>query len=527
MKKRQIVNIVNFIRALEPRFEVDMVDVVRQQIKLMKKHNLRGTFLIQYDALLLPEYTDMLTTLDREQFEIGVWHEIVQPEVEACGIEWKGRYSWDWHTHCGFPVGYNKKQRELIADELFRKFKEVFGFYPRVLGSWLYDTHTIRYLNERYGLDAICNCKEQFGTDGYTLWGGYYGQGYYPCAKNVFMPAKDADSQINVPLFRMLGSDHVYQYDYRMDPELDAQVAQAVITLEACCGVPPQIEKTYVDLSSFTLGGGGGNSDWVDWYIKENFNGECLSFGYTQAGQENPFGWQWMKTGFLYQIPLFEKLQKEGKICVEPIGDTGRWYKDTFEVTPSSAITAHCAYDDDNKTSVWYSSRFYRVNIYTDNGQLRIRDIHIFSDDHPDKYEDEVCTENFAVYESLPFIDGCRYTGKGVVAGGYLKYTDGSAIKADSMIFDDKGDGIAEVKYADVFFELGEDYLVINAPSDFELENRIGVDGGHLPKCYSLNSKKLELNYEGTDYSISLGDGIFENANLIKSENNTIKLMFQ
>jgi hypothetical protein len=67
-----------------------------------EKHHLRGTFLLQYDALLMAEYTDLLRALDPTQFELGVWHEIVQPQAEACGIPWRGRYSWDWHCHCGF-----------------------------------------------------------------------------------------------------------------------------------------------------------------------------------------------------------------------------------------------------------------------------------------------------------------------------------------------------------------------------------------------------------------------------------------
>ena len=45
--KRQIVNIVNFIRAVEPRMPVDMIRPVREQIALMKRHDLRGTFLLQ------------------------------------------------------------------------------------------------------------------------------------------------------------------------------------------------------------------------------------------------------------------------------------------------------------------------------------------------------------------------------------------------------------------------------------------------------------------------------------------------
>ena len=111
-KKRQILNIINFIRAIEPRdASIDLLYTTRKQIELMEKYRFSGTFLIQYDALLLPEYQDLLKSLDPERYEIGIWYEVVQPLTEACGIEWHGRYPWDWHCHCGFPIGYDIPQR--------------------------------------------------------------------------------------------------------------------------------------------------------------------------------------------------------------------------------------------------------------------------------------------------------------------------------------------------------------------------------------------------------------------------------
>ena len=121
MKKRQIINIVNFIRGCEPREPMDLVLPVQKQIELMKQHNLRGTFLLQYDAMLDPVYVELMKSLDRDQFEIGVWFEVVQPLVEKVDIPWRGRFPWDWHVHCGFSMGYTKPQREallVLADQL-------------------------------------------------------------------------------------------------------------------------------------------------------------------------------------------------------------------------------------------------------------------------------------------------------------------------------------------------------------------------------------------------------------------------
>lgn len=527
MEKRQIINIVNFIRAIEPRYKSDMVGAVHNEIEYMKKHNLRGTFLIQYDAMLMPEYVDMLKKLDPNQFELGVWHEIVEPQVKTLGLRWRGRWSWDWHAECGFPMGYTKPQREALADELFNKFHSIFGYYPRVLGSWVYDTHTIRYINDKYGLDAICNCKEQYGTDGYTMWGGYYGQGYYPSKNNVFLPAQNKENQIEVPLFRMLGSDPVYQFDIGIDINLDEQTRQSVITLEPCCGAAAIVDDPNVDFSGFVAKPyGGADKDWTQWYMRENFNGECLSFGYAQAGQENPFGWPWIAQGFVPQCELFEKLQNEGKIIVEPLGDTGRWYKKTYKTTPASAITAHSAYDDNSKNTVWYSTKNYRVNLYGEGGNFRIRDIHIYNDKVLDPFEDTVCTKNCATYEALPFVDGCRYTGKGVLAGGFISYVDGTQPEHNEMKFEDLGNGCAKVTYGDFVIELNEKSFKITGDKEFTFENRVGTHGNHLPETVSIDKKTLNLNYGGVDYFIKLGEGNFESERKIVSENNKVEIIF-
>ncbi len=506
MKKRQIINIVNFIRAVEPREKVDLMKPVTEQIRLMKKHNLRGTFLLQYDALIMPEYSELLKELNSEQFEIGVWHEIVQPMAEKVGIEWRGRFPWDWHAHCGFSVGYTKEEREKLIDVLFEDFKEIMGYYPRVFGSWFFDSHTVRYAYDKYGLDAVCNCKDQYGTDGYTLWGGYYGQGYYPSINNVFMPAQTAENQLDVPLFRMLGSDQVYQFDSGINVNSSEQKNQGVISLE------PVYEVA-----------GGGLPEWVDWYMKENFNGECLTFGYAQAGQENSFGWDSMKDGLEYQFPLFERLQKEGRIEVEPLGDTGRWYKEKYKITPASAITAHTAYDDENKNSVWYSSRFYRINLYGDNGKLRIRDLHIFNENFPDPYENEVCIRNEAYYETLPVADGNRFSGNGVLAGIYF---DSDNAKHDEMVFEEIDENTALITYGNVKITLSENNIKIESDKDFTLENRIGKDGGHLPQVKNVNEKEIKLSYNSSDYCVKLLDGVFVDNKTIRSEKCRIEAEF-
>src|SRR6185437_13387667 len=106
----KIVNIINFIRLLEPRDPKITEDVLYQtvvkQVELMRKYHLRGTFLLQYDALMDSRYQQLLRSLPRDSFEIGGWWEIPQPLVERAGLKWRGRYPWDWRANIGFSTGY-------------------------------------------------------------------------------------------------------------------------------------------------------------------------------------------------------------------------------------------------------------------------------------------------------------------------------------------------------------------------------------------------------------------------------------
>ena len=199
----RIVNIVNFIRNIEPRSEeiteTVLYETVARQAAQLAEYGLPATFLLQYDALINPRYRQLLTQDVYPGTEVGGWWEITQPHVEAAGLKWRGRYPWDWHADVGFATGYTPEERRKLVDVYMEKFKEVFGKYPTAIGSWFIDAYTLGYMYDKYGIVASCNCKDQIGTDGYTLWGGYWNQAYYPSRVNAYMPAQTREGQIPSP----------------------------------------------------------------------------------------------------------------------------------------------------------------------------------------------------------------------------------------------------------------------------------------------------------------------------------------
>ncbi|WP_353566141.1 beta strand repeat-containing protein [Haloferula sargassicola] len=390
----KVVNIINFIRGTEPRSNVDLLKPVVEQIKLAKKHGLPTTFLIQYDALVNPDFVNLLKSELGPDDEIGVWLEVVQPQVEAAGMEWKGRWPWDYNAAVGLTEAYAPEDRKKLMDVLMERFKSEFGDYPKSVGCWVLDAPTLNYLSDQYHIVAACNCKDQSGTDGYTLWGGYWNQAYYPSRINAFMPAQTVEKQLNVPIFRMLGSDPVYQYDHNL-----GNGVQGVISLE------PVYRP------------GGGSPDWVRWFFDVNFKAPNLAFAYTQAGQENSFGWPAMEAGLKDQYQLMEERMAAGEIRVETLAKSGAWYRENFETTPATAVVAMDDYDDKGHRSVWYESRFYRVNFYWEGDAWRIRDLHLFNEQYPERYLKNKVTGSTATYDTLPVMDGFHWSTSSDFAG--------------------------------------------------------------------------------------------------------------
>ena len=502
----KIVNIVNFIRLLEPRDPLITQDVLYQtvvkQIEIMKKNRLGGSFLLQYDALIDPRYQKLLKDLPKGTFEIGAWWELPQPLVEKAGLKWRGRYPWDWHADVGFSTGYTPKEREKLIDVYMADFKKFFGYYPKSVASWFIDAHSLNYMYDKYKIVASANCKDQYGTDGYTLWGGYWNQAYYPSRINSYMPAQTIANQLPLPVFRMLGSDPIRQYDTGL-----GNSRQGVITLEP---VYPEA---------------GGSATWVDWFFKEFIEGESMAFNYAQAGQENSFTWNGMSKGFEIQMPLIARLRDEGKIRVETLEASGRWFKNNFKLTPTTSFTA---IDDlpggslpgrDLKT-VWFNSRFFRTNILWEDGALRIRDIHMFDEKLASVYTTQKATSNECQFFTLPVVDGYLWSKNDHLAGLRLKaVVDGKEVlvKGGTPLIASPSEGKLHITWplttikGTLVMDLSETQMaisVMNGEGEKWFLDLTVAKSENLP-FKNVDTAKLKCAFEGLNYTIPAISGSF------------------
>ena len=487
---KNIANVIHFVRSVEPRAADDafLFDTLRRELELGDEFGFPCTVLLQYDALVRPDYQALVKA--HPAAEPGLWLETVEPLAVDAGVEWKGRWTWDWDVRRTFLSGYAPKERERMLDAAFGTFYKIFGEYPAACGSWSVDAHSLRYMKERYGLKAFCVCKEQSGTDGITLWGGHYTGAYYPSRTNALLPGGTKETQIGVPTFRMLGADPVTQYDSGLG---DPNAAQKVESLEPVYPL------------------GGGSPAWVDWFMKENYNGKALSLSYAQFGQENSFGWEAISRGLPMQYEKLAKAVSEGRVTLRTLRESGEWFSETYETTPANACCTDSAPDGSDRRTAWYYSRRYRLNVLYENGRGWIRDLQLYSDRFPEPFLTQANKKTLCAQFALPVADGFRFSDRAVRAGLYPVW-DGEAPDAPFVSRMLPPDAM-EVSFGPVALTACPDRLrVKSAAPGFRLEFRAAPVPGLPYRGVKDNALLLSFSNGAApfDYALPLTKGRWE-----------------
>lgn len=485
----KVVNIVNFVRGVEPRYEMDLLTPVAEEIKLNKQYGFENTFLLQYDAMMDERFVELFHREKDEHMELGIWIEMARCLIESVGLKWEGRpgYDWDWYVNPGFLLAYTRAQKEQIIDKIMEKFHACFGCYPKSAGSWMLDTDSIAYMTEKYGVAAFCICREQWGTDAYTLWGGYYNGPYFPSRNNILHPAQTEAGQLHVPVIRMLGPDPIYCYYEKLKGERN-QPGLTLYTLEPSwhCGQNPE---------------------WVSWYFRHFLEREDMGYNYTQAGQENSFGWPLISKGLPMQLAQIAKLRDEGKITVEKLCDTGMKFTRDYALTPPAVYSALDDWAGNGNQSVWYNCKNYRLGLFRNQGQVYIGDLQKFDEQYRDVYLDKPCKANDAVQDALPVIDGIRFTDEETLSG--LFFGEGCIEKTWR-----EGDAFlaaitAEGKHLTV--SLTEESITVTGEADFTA--RLAMKKG-CTQLVEQTEREIRYVHNGTAYALRLEEGTVDGMTL-------------
>lgn len=385
--KTVIVNIYNFIRMshVEPsRFIQDDFDTIRNQIITVKQYGFPGTYALKYDALMEPRYQSLLREYLDESDEISAWWEITEPLCRRAGVVFRGgkdSEEYDDRVDSAYSIGYTPEERKRLVDAYMGDFYVVFGAYPRSIGSWVLDSVTMEYARKKYGVEAAAICRDQMGVDGFTLWGGYPNGMYYPSRENENIPAQSLENQMDIPVFRLLGPDPIYNFEADVRDGL-----QGVYTLEP---------------SWLT----GRDPKWIGWFFGCLTEENALGVGYAQVGQENNFLWENIRPGFAPQLDEVKRLQKEGKIRVETMADSAKWFRKKYRMTPPVTFQASKDWDEMRNLSVqWYACANYRLGLLFEDGYLRVRDGFLYDEAYSSRYRNGPMKGTKSTFDALPIL---------------------------------------------------------------------------------------------------------------------------
>ena len=407
MKKTVIVNIYNFIRMshVEPSiFIQDDFETVRNQIILIRQYGFPATYALKYDTLMEPRYQELLKNHTGEGDEISAWWEITQPLCQKAGVTFRGAWTeeFDERVNSAYCIGYTPEERRKLVDAYMDDFKQVFGFYPKTIGSWVLDTVTISHAAEKYGIVGSAICRDQMGTDGFTLWGGFPNGIYYPSRRNENMPANTPDGQLDIPMFRLLGPDPIYNFEQDVRSGL-----QGVYTLEP----------------SWLIGR---NEKWISWFFGCLTEEDSLGAGYAHVGQENNFLWENIKPGMEPQLKHLKKLRQEGKVRIETMADSSAWFKRAYRLTPPMTFQASGDWDTErNLSAQWYACSNYRLGFLGEEGHLRIRDFFLYRQEYPSRYLNAPMDNAKSNFDALPVLFPQIWTDrKGTGQRPFIRLTD-------------------------------------------------------------------------------------------------------
>ena len=500
MKKTAIVHIYNFIRMshTEPsRFLMDDFDTLRRILILVKQYGFPGTYALKYDALMEPRYQQLLKEYLDENDELGVWWEITEPLCRKAGVGFRDtrqELEYDDRVDSAYCLGYSPEERKLLVDAYMADFYAIYGYYPANIGAWVMDSVTIGYAREKYGVKAACICRDQVATDGFTLWGGWPNGVYFPSRDNAFIPASSEEMQLNIPVFRLLGPDPIYNFEDHVRREN----MQGVVTMEPSWlpGRDPRFVGSYF----------GGMTEE-----------DALGIQYCQVGQENNFLWENIQPGLEAQLQRLVDLVREGKIRVETMGATGEWFAKQYRLTPPATFQRGYDWSGNGLSAQWYASVNYRLGLLGEEGHLRIRDLFVYRQDYASRYLHERIQTRQSLFDAPPVM-WPQFWG-GPDDRPYIRLVDDRGCEPTGEILYDTIDAVTARARLVGCAELCMDQqgLTVQGPYALRFDR--------LPVLKEIRGREFVLEYEGFRYGFTVERGTVDGLT-IRPEDGVIRLNF-
>jgi len=323
----QFVNIVNPVR-ISAYTENPKTSLTSQYFEVAKR-NLPATWLFTYDAMLNDGSSSVANIMDKNQ-ELGLFLEVTPRFAQDSGVTYNQTDSWH-RANSLFLSGYTQEDRKKLIDQIFNKFKEIFNFYPTSVGSWWTDSFSLEYMKNKYGVTANLTCADQFGTDGYHIWGQYWSTPFFPSKYHSGIPANDISSKLDLVTIQWASRDPLNGYGKRAASLFSTQ--------------DYQVDDYFQKLTRF--------------YIQKNNN----QFGQITIGLEGDFIPETYAGTFARQLDFVLDMKNKGIVDVVTMKDFANWYRRSFTTISPPQIFELDDLLGRRIKAIWYQSPFLRAHL--------------------------------------------------------------------------------------------------------------------------------------------------------------------
>lgn len=348
----KFVTIVNPVRI--SKYSSDPVLSLKNEYSIIQKNDLSATWLVTYDVLDNTKMVEEIKKFDKKQ-EIGIFLEVTSNFSKKTNIKYNDTGSWH-HANSLFLPGYIEGERRILIDKLFEKYKEMFGTYPKSIGSWWTDGYSLSYIKDKYGIVANLVCADQFSTDGYQIWGQPWQVPYYPSKNYPAVPTSNTENKLDLVNIQWAPRDPLNGYMSSLYSTQDYLVSENVLDINYFKKLLDLYLNTY-DMGQVTVG----------------LEADLDPVGY--------FG------EFTKQMGIVKDYSNEG-VNVLTMSQFYEKYKEKYpNISPNTFIKSKDLLGSDIE-AYWYNSPFYRLHYTLDNGNniISIDDIRIYQDNLIDPY---------------------------------------------------------------------------------------------------------------------------------------------
>ena len=351
-ESEKYITIVNPVRI--SKYSKSPVDSLKNEYSVINKLELPATWLLTYDALNNKDVVEVIKEMDKFQ-EIGLFLEITPSFATDAGVEYHNSGSWH-HANSVFLSGYTQQERVKLIDKVFEKYKNIFGVYPKSIGSWWTDAYSLNYIKDKYDVIANLVCSDQFSTDGYKLWGQPWQMAYYPSKTHPAVPASKTENKLDLINIQWASRDPLNGYQSSLYSTQDYLVAGNNLDTNYF----QKILDLYLNINDFSQ-------------ITVGLEADLDPDGY--------FG------EFAKQIEVVKKYSNDGTKVITMTEFYDKYQKKYPQFMPVTKIKSKDLLGS-NKESYWHNSPYYRLHYVLDIDKdiIEIRDIRLYGNDLIDPY---------------------------------------------------------------------------------------------------------------------------------------------